>query len=410
MFPILKKTDLQRFGFSVRRVPRRRGRPVGPVGCTCGRICAALWVTAGALRVCRTLENTCWPHCRLQRRSTMWSLLSRNISNGFSDDEFANGCLLLRACAEGKVELVKQMIGEAPKLLVFSDYDRRTALHVAASEGHLALVQTLLELGANPNRSDRWGGSPLDDSQRHQHPAVASIIRKHGGRGGVQDHGQALIVAACQGDEAEVRTLVSDGAEVNSADYDQRTPLHLASCEGHLGVVSALIELGANVSCTDRWHCTPLDEARRKGNKECERALEKAGALGSMGRELTNGHHHQRLEQRPSEDALTDTNARISSSMMVEWTDLQVVEKIGSGAFGDIFKCRWRGTMVAAKTIKSGAALRETTSATSFTAARKDAVEDFRHEIVFLHQLRHPNVCLMLGYSLTENYEVMISN
>ena len=151
---------------------------------------------------------------------------------------------------------------------------------------------------------------------------------------------------------------MSDGAEVNSADYDQRTPLHLASCEGHLGVVSALIELGANVSCTDRWHCTPLDEARRKGNKECERALEKAGALGSMGRELTNGHHHQRLEQRPSEDALTDTNARISSSMMVEWTDLQVVEKIGSGAFGDIFKCRWRGTMVAAKTIKSGAALR----------------------------------------------------
>ena len=116
MFLILKKTDLQRFGFS-RRVPRRRGRPVGPVGCTCGRICAALWVTAGALRVCRTLENTCWPHCRLQRRSTMWSLLS-NISNGFSDDEFANGCLLLRACAEGKVELVKQMIGEAPKLLV----------------------------------------------------------------------------------------------------------------------------------------------------------------------------------------------------------------------------------------------------------------------------------------------------
>ena len=45
----------------------------------------------------------------------------------------------------------------------FRDYDRRTALHVAASEGHLDVVKYLVRLGANVNRSDRWGGSPLDE-------------------------------------------------------------------------------------------------------------------------------------------------------------------------------------------------------------------------------------------------------
>ena len=35
----------------------------------------------------------------------------------------------------------------------------------------------------------------------------------------------------------------------------------------------------------------------------------------------------------------------------VKWDELQMLERIGSGAFGDIFRCRWRGTMVAAKVI-----------------------------------------------------------
>ena len=51
----------------------------------------------------------------------------------------------------------------------FKDYDGRTALHVAASEGRLALVEHLIAAGAQVNVSDRWGGSPLDDGL---HPNV----------------------------------------------------------------------------------------------------------------------------------------------------------------------------------------------------------------------------------------------
>uniref|UniRef100_A0A7S1V402 Protein kinase domain-containing protein n=1 Tax=Grammatophora oceanica TaxID=210454 RepID=A0A7S1V402_9STRA len=37
------------------------------------------------------------------------------------------------------------------------------------------------------------------------------------------------------------------------------------------------------------------------------------------------------------------------------------------------------------------------------------ALADFRQEIAVLKSLRHPNICLLLAYSTTEDYEVLVS-
>lgn len=44
--------------------------------------------------------------------------------------------------------------GVEPNLV---DYDKRTALHLAASEGCEEIVVLLLEKGADVNSTDRWG-------------------------------------------------------------------------------------------------------------------------------------------------------------------------------------------------------------------------------------------------------------
>lgn len=36
------------------------------------------------------------------------------------------------------------------------DYDKRTALHLAASEGHASIVELLIHYNANVNLQDRW--------------------------------------------------------------------------------------------------------------------------------------------------------------------------------------------------------------------------------------------------------------
>ena len=53
------------------------------------------------------------------------------------------------------------------------------ALHLAAAEGHLGAVRFLLDTGARPAATDRWGGTPLTDARRAKHTAVADLLRSH---------------------------------------------------------------------------------------------------------------------------------------------------------------------------------------------------------------------------------------
>ncbi|KAK8740737.1 hypothetical protein OTU49_002680 [Cherax quadricarinatus] len=57
------------------------------------------------------------------------------------------------------------------------DYDGRTALHVATSEGHLNIVKYLLyNCQVYPLPKDRWGRTPLDDASSFGHPDCGEVI------------------------------------------------------------------------------------------------------------------------------------------------------------------------------------------------------------------------------------------
>jgi len=65
-----------------------------------------------------------------------------------------------------------------------SDYDGRTALHLAASEGQAHIVEYLIAKGVNLNPIDRWGGSPLSDAKRNNHEAVIGMLETAMGESG----------------------------------------------------------------------------------------------------------------------------------------------------------------------------------------------------------------------------------
>jgi glutaminase len=83
-----------------------------------------------------------------------------------------------------------------------------------------------------------------------------------------------LCWAASEGDVEGIRRLVVQGANLNAADYDGRTPLHLAASEGQPNVISYLVSQGVDPAPIDRWGNTPLEDARRAGHHESISILE----------------------------------------------------------------------------------------------------------------------------------------
>jgi len=177
------------------------------------------------------------------------------------------------------------------------DYDRRTALHLAAAEGREQVVKYLIENGAAVNPKDRWNGTPLDDAVRHDHQSVRDLLESHGGIRGEaindednqRDAGVAsedlpaaresnlvieLIYAASEGDLQTIRRLVACGVDLEQGDYDRRTPLHLAAAEGHERIVQYFIDQGVHLSPCDRWGGTPSGDARRHGHTRIVHLLE----------------------------------------------------------------------------------------------------------------------------------------
>lgn len=75
-----------------------------------------------------------------------------------------------------------------------------------------------------------------------------------------------------------------------------------------------------------------------------------------------------------------------TSPYEIAWPSIRLGRVIGQGAFGRVYRAKWRGTAVAVKTLSvAGGCL------------APEVVADFRAEVAVLSLLRHPNILLFMG-------------
>eukprot|EP00071_Canis_lupus_P026426 XP_022259983.1 ankyrin repeat and SOCS box protein 5 isoform X2 [Canis lupus familiaris] len=112
-----------------------------------------------------------------------------------------------------------------------------------------------------------------------------------------------LHEAASQGRLLALRTLLSQGYNVNAVTIDHITPLHEACLGDHVACARTLLEAGANVNAITIDGVTPLFNACSQGSASCTELLLEYGAkpqlescLPSPTHEAASKGHHECLE------------------------------------------------------------------------------------------------------------------
>ena len=59
--------------------------------------------------------------------------------------------------------------------------------------------------------------------------SLSDWLKTHGAISVNKDQGHLLCKAAALGDKKEIKRLLREGADVNTGDYDARTPIHLVA-------------------------------------------------------------------------------------------------------------------------------------------------------------------------------------
>jgi glutamate dehydrogenase len=95
-------------------------------------------------------------------------------------------------------------------------------------------------------------------------------------------HASSLCEFAGLNDITATKKLLESGANVNSTDYDFRTPLHIAAAAGNVDVVKFLLDNGA-VNIFDRFGGLPIHDAQRGNHQKCTDILKtQSTSLDSM--------------------------------------------------------------------------------------------------------------------------------
>ncbi len=90
---------------------------------------------------------------------------------------------LIISATKGYHELAKIFLDNNADISVKDGHYKRTALHFAALNGHLKIVEALLKKGADADEKDAAGKTSLDYANRYGHGKVAKLLISRGAEG-----------------------------------------------------------------------------------------------------------------------------------------------------------------------------------------------------------------------------------
>jgi len=167
------------------------------------------------------------------------------------------------ASMKGWQAVVELLVSAGADLEAVDDESAFTSLIMAAREGQLTTVQTLIDSGASVNRADseKWTALMMAATGGHTQ-VVETLLRARASVCAQNIHGVAALALATH-HPATSEVLLAAQADVNSSSYvDGETPLMKAAEEGCARMAQLLLEARADVAQTNKCGRTAIGYAR----------------------------------------------------------------------------------------------------------------------------------------------------
>ena len=195
------------------------------------------------------------------------------------------------ACLGGHTRLAARLLQECPRLVDAQDNQGWTAMHYAGSTGNSGVVEQLFDAGARIFQ-DKDGNTPAHEAASKGHAACGQLIVERAaakaatGRGAGRDDGlklvtqapntageTALMLAAARGIPPMCVALIDHGAEMDQRNHSGWAALHHAANAGRPAVIALLGQRGCNINAHDKAGETAMHKACTKDSHYCVRNL-----------------------------------------------------------------------------------------------------------------------------------------
>ena len=187
---------------------------------------------------------------------------------------------IVTAAGQGHVEIVELLLNHganigssesysSSKNLKFHYWRSANPLHAASASSHLSIVKLLIERGADVNEQGKEGHTALHNAIIEGSFEIVELLLHHDANPNIMGHrGGALHLAARHGHLDIAMQLVDKKAILDLQDDFKRIPLHVAAKNGHAKVVEYLCTRGADANTQSSPGWTPLQSAASNGHTE----------------------------------------------------------------------------------------------------------------------------------------------
>ncbi|CAM9538369.1 unnamed protein product, partial [Sphacelaria rigidula] len=194
---------------------------------------------------------------------------------------------LAAACKDNDTLRAKELLVDGVPPGYIDPESGWSCLHWAAYNGNSVLALALVHAGAS--RGYQRASSILSQAR----PSLRRLRRPNGPGGSGLATDTPLHWSAYRGDLRITWILLQEGYSPNDVDNMGNTVTHLAAANGHERILDTLVRDGADVHRKNKFKNTPYDVAN---SAECRRLLKEAGASPAPCAEDAENMHRVNLQ------------------------------------------------------------------------------------------------------------------